>query len=173
MSRTTSSVPLQVLRLAVSALLGCGVALWFGLAFLSYAAFSEEGIGPSDSVSRLLLGELVLLLGLLGMVIALRLLWMAKASRLLAGAILAVGLLQAAIFASALSLSHFVRSGLAWQTSAWRRLLHDLLLVELFAYYPWVGVLAFAVIAAVVGVGVAKLIPSRERVETATGGSNC
>jgi hypothetical protein len=152
---------LLVARIVVSTLLVCGILLWLVISTLAYLGFADEGTQPGESLSRIVLGEGILALGLVGIVIATVLLWTRRHSKLLCAVALVAGFAQLVVFVSALSLSHFVRSGLVWQTSAWRRLLSDLLLIELFAYYGWVGGIALAVVAAVIGVAVAKLLAGR------------
>jgi hypothetical protein len=145
------------LRFGISLLLAWGIALWLGLGAGVLFTFGEEGGKPGDSLLRIVCGELFLCLGVASMVIAFRLLWALRTPRALCAAALVIGLAQVAVLASALSLSHFVRSGLAWRTSTWRRLLDDFRLAELWAYYGWLGVTALAVGAVVVVVTLVRL----------------
>jgi hypothetical protein len=96
----------------LSALLVAGMLFWVGLGMFALGGVTEEGGHPGDSFARMLLGELLLLLGVVGMGAALRLLWSVKAAIALCAVALAGGLAHCLLLVFGLSLSHFIRSGL-------------------------------------------------------------
>jgi hypothetical protein len=160
---TSAEVVRSLRRLLVSVPLCGAIVAWFGFSgFGFFAIFQGEGTYSGSRQLLIAAGDLFLLLGLATMVVALWL-WSSgrRTPRLAWAAVLSVVLAQLAFLASALSLAHFVRSGETWVNSAWRRLLSDLGLVELFAYYGWVGAMALAVAVAVAVVATVQLFSKR------------
>jgi len=135
-------------RLAAAAV-WCGIVIWAGLALFCLAMVTQgEGTYTLGREHLILAGGLFLALGCGAMVAAWRVLRRPPTRRRLPLAVLAIVVAHLAILLYALSLSHYVRSGEAWVDSTWRQLLSDAGLIELFAYYPWLG--AAAIAAAVV-----------------------
>lgn len=117
-----------------------GILIWLGLSAFGFTMiFQGEGTYTSYRQSLIVLMDLFLALGCWAMVAALGVLRRASVPRGTSGAILVCVAAQLAVLLSGLSLAHYVRSGEAWIDSTWRQLLADTGLVELFAYYPWLG----------------------------------
>jgi len=130
----------RLLRLTAGTVIGWGVLVWSGLSLWGFfAVFGGEGSYSAGRQWLIAAGDLFLVLGWLAMVWSLSLLVRGGQRRGPWLAILLVALSQTALLADAVSLAHFVRSGEAWVDSPWRQLLADLGVIELFAYYGWIG----------------------------------
>jgi hypothetical protein len=141
------------------AVICAGVLIWLGLSLFGFAMiFQGEGSYTSGRQLLIVLMDLFLALGCLAMVAALGVLRRPPARRRTPVAILVVVAAQLAVLLSALSLAHYVRSGEAWTDSTWRQLLADMGLVELFAYYPWLGAAALLAAAVVVVLMLVRLL---------------
>jgi hypothetical protein len=151
----------RLLRLLAIVVIGWGLLVWVGLSLFGFfAVFGGEGSYSAGRQWLIAGGDLFVVLGALAMACSLVLL--AKCERRQGPwlAILVVAIAQAALLADALSLAHFVRSGMAWIDSWWRQLLVDLGVVELFAYYGWIGLSALLAVILVVVVATAKSVGS-------------
>ena len=148
-----------------------GVLIWFGLSLFGFAMiFQGEGSYTTGRQLLIVLMDISLSVGCLAMVGALGALRRPPARRRIPLAILVVVAAQLAVLLSALSLAHYVRSGEAWTDSTWRQLLADMGLVELFAYYPWLGAAALVAAAVVVVLMLVRLLArDRHGVPTAAG----
>jgi len=148
-----------VLRWLTAVFICLGFLVWLGLSLFGFAMiFQGEGNYSPGRQLLIVLMDGFLVLGCCAMAASLRVLWAPQARRRLPLTILAVVGAQLAVLLWALSLAHFVRSGEAWHTSSWRRLLSDTGLVELFAYYPWIGGTAIAAALMVVALMLVRLL---------------
>ncbi len=148
-----------VLRWLTAAFICLGFLVWLGLSLFGFAMiFQGEGSYSPGRQLLIALMDVFLVAGCWAMAASLRVLWTPPARRRLPLAILAIVGAQLAVLLWALSLAHYVRSGEAWGNSAWRRLLSDMGLVELFAYYPWIGGTAIAAALVVVALMLVRLL---------------
>ena len=146
------------LRWLTGAFICLGFLVWLGLAVFGFAMiFQGEGSYSPGRQLLIALMDVFLIVGCWAMAASLRVLWTPPARRRLPPAILVIVSAQLAVLLWALSLAHFVRSGEAWVNSSWRRLLSDMGLVELFAYYPWIGGTAMAAALMVVALMLVRL----------------
>ena len=137
----------------------CGILVWLGLSLFGFTMiFQGEGSYSSSRQLLIVLMDVFLALGCWAMVVSLSVLRRPPKRRRLPLTILAIVSAQLAVLLTALSLAHFVRSGERWVNSTWRQLLADMGLVELFAYYPWIGATAIAAALVVVILMLARLL---------------
>ena len=140
-------------------IIGCGIVVWLGLSLFGFTMiFQGEGNYSSSRQLLMVFMDAFLALGCWAMVASLSVLRRPPKRRHLPVTILAIVSAQLAVLLTALSLAHFVRSGEAWVNSTWRQLLADMGLVELFAYYPWIGATAIAAALVVVILMLARLL---------------
>ena len=148
-----------VLRWLAAAAIGCGIVIWAGLALfaLTMVTQGEGSYTPGRKLLILVMG-LFLALGCGAMVAAWRVLRRPPTRRRLPLAVLVIVGAQLAVLLRAYNLSHYVRSGEAWVDSTWRQQLSDAGLIELFAYYPWLGAAAIAAAVVVIALMLACLL---------------
>jgi len=151
--------PRPVVWWLAAVIIGCGILVWLGLSLFGFTMiFQGEGTYSSSRQLLIVLMDVFLALGCWAMVASLSVLRRPGKRRRLPVTILAIASAQLAVLLTALSLAHFVRSGEAWIDSTWRQLLADMGLVELFAYYPWIGAAAIAAALVVMILMFARLL---------------
>jgi hypothetical protein len=131
--------------------------MWLGLAVVAFAVGSGESRIGASSGPLVAAGAFILLVGAGGMASAIALLRSRSRHRYAWLAVLVSGVLQLAVLLPALSLRRFTHSGSVWLTTPWRTLLWDLQLIQLFAYYPWLGAMALAAVSVLVLLAGVKL----------------
>jgi hypothetical protein len=153
---------LPVVRAVISISLVWDTLFWLGLALFIFSMNTQERSIPRIPSWAIGLGLVLLLLFAASAVGALRLLRVGRrAPRRLWLPVLILAVAQVVVLASGLSLSHFVRSGQMWTTTIWRRSLYELLLPEVFAYYPNLGLSAFVAAGSAVAVAIGRPLSVR------------